>query len=104
MKELLDSHKEDLRAMEKKNKDAVIFDFLDSQNYQDFLERHLINYHASIEFESLVEDSSIGFFDKGYDRALSYVKKKYLDLDIDDLLQSIVHPIPHSLYYIRGSD
>ncbi|KAL3520151.1 hypothetical protein ACH5RR_018300 [Cinchona calisaya] len=93
MKKLQVSHKEELRGMEKKSKDVVIFDFLDSQDYQDRLEKHLVDYRTSPEFENLVEDRSIGYFDKGYDRTLSFMKK-YPNLDIDVFLQGLVPPTP----------
>ncbi|KAL3511276.1 hypothetical protein ACH5RR_030677 [Cinchona calisaya] len=94
MKNLQISHKEELRATEKMSKDAAIFDCLDSQDYQDRLEKHLVEYHASPEFEELIEDRSMGYFDMDYDQALSYVKKKYLNLDTEDLLQGLVLSTP----------
>ncbi|KAL3522829.1 hypothetical protein ACH5RR_015663, partial [Cinchona calisaya] len=59
-------------------------------DYKDHMEKHFVDYRASLEFEDLVEDRSMGYFDEGYDQALSYVKKKYPSLDIEDLLQGRV--------------
>ncbi|KAL3533538.1 hypothetical protein ACH5RR_007059 [Cinchona calisaya] len=94
VKKLCVLHQEELKSMEKKSRDSTVLEFLDSQDYKDRMEKHFIDYRASPEFEDLVEDRSLGYFDEGYDRALSYVKKKYPSLNIEDLLQGRVPSTP----------
>ncbi|KAL3532418.1 hypothetical protein ACH5RR_005939 [Cinchona calisaya] len=90
-------HKNKLKLVEKKSKDSAIFKFLDSQNYQDRLDKHLVDYHSSCDFEALVKKSCIGYFDKGYNLALDFVKKKYPNLDLDDLERGATLLLPFTL-------
>ncbi|KAL3532659.1 hypothetical protein ACH5RR_006180 [Cinchona calisaya] len=95
--------KEELKSIEKKSGDSAIFEFLDSQDYQDRMEKHLVDYHGGNDFEALVEKSSIWYFDEGYDLDLAFVKKKYSNLDLDDSEQGATPPTPIHLSSLRVS-
>ncbi|KAL3522393.1 hypothetical protein ACH5RR_015227 [Cinchona calisaya] len=44
-------HKKELKSIEKKSRDSAILEFLNSQDYKDCMEKHLVDYGISPEFE-----------------------------------------------------